>query len=169
MSEMRSDTRRRSDIPRLLLDENLSSNSVAVPLRRLPGWIIELHQDHLPRGASDREVAEFCGRQGWAIVTCDDMRYTPETKIAMARFSARVFKVVVNRETHGMHIVSSLVSAREAILKMLRADNGPFCAHVRRSGAVKVMTRLDEIVGQMTDAQKRTFKKFGRVGSGLRS
>ena len=50
-----------------------------VLLRTVRQWTIELHIDHLPAGADDDEVVKLCGQKGFTLVTCDEMRYTPET------------------------------------------------------------------------------------------
>ena len=76
MSKTPLDTRRRDRKPVLLLDENISSPAFAVPLRALKEvWRVELVTDHLPRGASDADVVALCGRNGWTLNTCDEMRY----------------------------------------------------------------------------------------------
>jgi hypothetical protein len=146
----------------LLLDENISSDSIAAPLRDLGGWNIELHGDHFEAGTSDAEVALTCGDHGWAIVTCDDMRYTPETKQVLARHGGRVLKVSTRGgSTHYIEIVSALVGARYRIISLLAKDRSSWCAHVNRAGSVTIMARYDDY-GELSESQTRTARKYGR-------
>ena len=160
MSETPLDTPRSRKCT-LLLDENLSSVTVADILRRIPDWTIELHSDHLGRGADDAEVAEYCGKRGWALVTCDEMRYTPETKRAISAHNVRVLKVVVKKKTLGVEIAASLVVAREKIIGFLKKNRAAVVAHIRRDGTLQIMSTFDGGTNRLTASQERTTRKFG--------
>jgi hypothetical protein len=161
MSETPSDTQQRRRGCVLLLDENINSLTVAETLRKLTGWTIELHSDHFERGADDAAVVAFCGQRGWALVTCDEMRYTPETKAAIEENKTRVLKVIVNKETHGVEIAASLVLARERIIRFLKANRAAVVAHIRRDGTIGAVTRFEAPRLDLTSSQKRTARKFG--------
>jgi hypothetical protein len=161
MSETPSGTPRKRDECVLLLDENVSSITVAEILSKVPDWTIELHSNHFERGASDAEVAEYCGQRGWALVTCDDMRYTPETKRAIAANNVRVLKVVVKKKTLGVEIAASLVIAREKILGFLKKNRTAVVVHIQKDGSLQVMNRFEEPMKPLTASQQRTARKFG--------
>jgi len=144
-----------------LLDENLSSLTIAEILRKAPDWIIELHDDHFERGASDADVAEYCGKRGWALVTCDDMRYTPETKKAIAANNLRVLKVVIKKKTLGVEIAAALILAREKIVGFLRNNRAAVVAHIQKDGTLHIRARFEDATRELTAAQKRTARKFG--------
>ena len=96
MSEKPSDTLTlplRDSVPTLLLDENLSSQTIAEFLRRIKReWRIELCTDYLPRGTPDPEVIKLCGERDWTLVSCDDnIRYVPENKKAILKNRVRAF------------------------------------------------------------------------------
>ncbi len=166
MSERPSGTQRRNRECVVFLDENMSSLDTAAALRELMGWTVELHLDHLPRGASDVDVVTFCGERGWAVITSDEMRYTPETKIAITRHHTRIFKVIGHRDTHGREIIAALVLARRKIIEILIKNKTALCAHVRQNGDVKIMTRFEEAFGtvqEMSESQLRTLRKYGMI------
>lgn len=135
---------------------------MAADLRELDEWRIELHPDYLNRGVPDMDVVALCGQRRWALVTCDDMRYTPETKYAMVAWNVCVFKVVIHKKTHLLEMTSALIAGRKRILDLLDKQPHPFCAHVQLNGTVTVMSSTFNDV-KMTDSQRQTFKKYGKV------
>jgi hypothetical protein len=147
----------------VFLDENMSSPEIAEILRQLDGWRIEIHLDHLTPGTSDEDVANFCGPRGWAVVTCDDMRYTPETKLAMLQQHVRVFKVVRHDDTHGLELAAALVTARKSIIGMMRKNRTAMCAHVRLNGDVNVVRYFDDVALSLSPSQLKTYRKYGKV------
>lgn len=130
-------------------------------LRQAPDWTIELHGAHLDRGASDAEVVTYCGTRGWALVTCDDMRYTPETKRAIAEHNVRVIKVVVKKKTLGVEIASSLIIARDKIIGFLKNNRTAIVAHIQKDGSINVRERFDQHTKGLTASQQRTERKHG--------
>lgn len=163
MSETLFDTPQRRKRPSIfLMDENVCGATVISPLRELKGWRIESHRDHLTRGAADFDVVGTCGKNRWTLITTDDMRYTPETKLAMVAWNVCSFKVIIRKETHHLQIVSALVAGRDRIFDLLSKHwNQPFCAHVQLGGAVKVMTTFNEF--KLTESQRKTIRKYGSL------
>jgi hypothetical protein len=163
MLERRAATQPRSRPCVLLLDENMSSLLIAEQLRKLEGWDIQLHDSHLDRGAADHAVVDLCGRNHWGLVTCDDMRYTPETKVAMVEQRVRIFKVVCGRETHVIRITAALIGARLKMIALMKKTQIAMCAHIQLNGHVVVRNYFDDVIATMTPSQRKTFLKFGRV------
>jgi hypothetical protein len=163
MSETLFDTpqrRKRSSV--FMMDENVCGPLIVAPLRELKGWRIESHRDHLPRGAADFAVVGTCGKNGWTLITTDDMRYTPETKLALVAWNVCSFKVIIRKETHHLQIISALVAGRDRIFDLLsKHRDQPFCAHVQLGGAVNVMTTFKEF--QLTESQRKTIRKYGAL------
>lgn len=163
MSEKLFDTRQRRNRPLVfLMDENVCGAAIVPYLREIKGWKIESHRDHLPRGASDFDVVGKCGRNGWTLITSDEMRYTPETKLAMVAWNVCSFKVINRRDTHSLQIVSALIAGKDRIISLLAKHwKDPFCAHVQLGGAVTVMTLFENI--RLTDSQRKTIRKYGAL------
>jgi hypothetical protein len=144
------------------MDENVCGPLIVGPLRDLKGWRIESHRDHLERGAADFAVVGTCGRNRWTLITTDDMRYTPETKLAMVAWNVASFKVITRRETHHLQIISALVAGRDKIFDLLSTYAAePFCAHVLLGGTVTVMTRFQEF--SLTASQRKTIRRYGSL------
>jgi hypothetical protein len=163
MSETLFDTPQRRKRPTIfLMDENVCGPLIVAPLRDLKGWRIETHRDHLPRGAADFTVVGTCGKNRWTLITTDDMRYTPETKLAMVAWNVPSFKVITRKETHHLQIISALVAGREKIFDLLaKHAERAFCAHVQLGGAVSVMTFFDDC--RLTDSQSKTIRRYGAL------
>jgi hypothetical protein len=163
MSETLFDTPQRRKRPTtFLLDENVCGARIVSPLRELKGWRIETHRDHLERGAADFDVVGLCGKHRWTLITTDEMRYTPETKLAMVAWNVCSFKVITRRETHHLQIVSALIASRERLFDLLaKRWESAFCAHVQLGGDVNVMATFDEF--NLTDSQRRTIRKYGSL------
>jgi hypothetical protein len=163
MSETLFDTpQRRKRQLVFLMDENVCGPSIVSLLREIRGWRIESHRDHLPRGASDFDVVGACGKNRWTLITTDEMRYTPETKLAMVAWDVCSFKVITRKETHFLQIVSALVASRERMFDLLSTHKpGPFCAHVQLGGVVNIMTTFDEFT--LTESQRKTIRKYGAL------
>ena len=148
----------------LLLDENMSSPTIVEPLREFTDWIIKTHGDCLDPGATDDDVVTFCGRNDYALVSLDEMRYTPETTEAIRRHNVAVFKVVTHKETHFVVVASALIQARRNIVSLVRKNRTGFCAHVYQNGRVRIVTRFEDTTEVLTESQQKTMRKFGRVG-----
>ena len=102
----------------------------------------------------------MCGKKRWTLITTDDMRYTPETKLAMVAWNVSSFKVITRKETHHLQIVSALyVAGRDKIFGLLSSHaHQPFCAHVHLTGAVTVMTTFKEF--DLTASQCKTIRRY---------
>lgn len=151
----------RNRVAGFLLDENISSDSIAIELRKLRGWRIEMHQDHFDPGAEDVRVVTLCAQKGWGLLTCDDMRYSHETSRAIFQGGVKVFKVITHRETHGVQMSSAIVVAQQRLLKYM-ATPGALCAHIRMDGSVHLMTTFSDYA-KLTPAQTKTFKRMGKL------
>lgn len=144
------------------MDENVCGAAIVSFLREIRGWRIETHRDHLKRRTPDFGVIGFCGKNRWSLITIDDMRYTPETKLAMVAWDVCSFKVVTRRETHALQIVSALVAGKDKMLAMLtKHPDQPFCAHVQLSGDVTLSKTFDQY--QLTESQRRTIRRYGSL------
>ena len=138
----------------------MSSVTIADTLRKASGWTIELATDHFKDGAGDADIATYCGERGWALVTCDEMRYTPETKKAIVNSSVRVLKVV-SKQRQGIEIAASLVLARERIVGFLKKNKSAVVCHIHKDGTLHPMERFEDAATTLTDSQKRTARKYG--------
>lgn len=145
----------------LMLDENRCSQIISDPLNRLTGWTIERFKSHLKKGTEDDKVVAFCGERGWGLISTDDMRYTPETQLAIVAYDVRVFKVVVRKNTAFTEIMASLVLGRAEIQDIMRRERKALVAHVRRKGDVQIMTRLEHVRAAYSESQLRTARKYG--------
>lgn len=166
MSETPSNTResrKRRDGCCLLLDENICTPIIAEPLRRLAQWKIEIHRDHLPAGAPDPEVVTYCGERGWGLITCDDMRHCPDTVRAIIKYQVGVFRVILRKEMHGVRIMSSLVQAQPAVIKQFHHNRAAFWSHILSDGDTRVVSRFDEALAGLTESQRKTFARYGRI------
>ena len=150
--------------PVLFLDENMRSEAIIVPARSYDDWEIELYGDHFDQGRNDEELTAFCGPRGWSIVSADDdFRYNNECKSHIRQYRIHVFTMVLPRSIHVAKIGSGLVRAHDEILKIAKKDGAcGLCAHIRLNGGVEVMTRFD-LAGGLTEKQRRTMNKYGRV------
>ena len=163
MSAKRLDTRR-SRSATFLLDENIYSETLAVRLRETPGWTVEIHPDHLERSTPDDVVARFCGDKGWGLITSDEMRFTPSTKIEIVRGNVRVFKVCGRKVTHYTEIVAALVIAQPRMLEIMHKNRLAISAHIHANGDVRIATTFNDVIPpNLTPSQLRTFRKFGRA------
>jgi hypothetical protein len=136
----------------------MSSPPIANNARQVNDWKLELHTDHLKRGVDDMDVVALCGRHGWALVTCDEMRYTPETKAAIVTWNVAVFKVVIHKKTNGIEIAAAMIAGRRRMLDLLAKQKPPFCAHVQLNGSVNLMSDFEDIA--LTESQRRTLRKY---------
>lgn len=115
----------RRDHRHFLLDENICGPDVAVPLRQVDGWTIHCHSEHLDRGVPDTRVIEFCGEQGWSLLTSDiEIRFTEEAKEAIQRLAVRTFTLILDKKTNGVQIHSALVAAQQKLLGITKKDSG---------------------------------------------
>jgi hypothetical protein len=149
----------RDSLPTLLLDENLSSSSIAEFLKRIRReWVIELCIDHLPRGTSDPDVIKLCGERGWVLVTCDErIRYVPENKAAVIR--NRVKAVMFNKgNLQGVEYAAALIVGRSHMLKTIQSTVGHLISRINRSGEFSV---LEPKQAEATTAREKTKKKYG--------
>lgn len=149
-----------------MLDENMSSLSIAEALRQFADWKIELHLDWLPRGASDVAVIELCARNKWTLISIDDrIRFVPENRQTAERVGLQAFMMVRRDDTIGVELSSALIVARRRMLTCLKQNQScGFFAHVYLGGDMKLMNTFS--VKQAVDAdssQARTLRKYGRV------
>lgn len=165
MSRKRSDTRP-EHVPCLMLDENMSSLSIAEALRQFTDWKIELHLDYLPRGASDVTVIELCAQKQWTLISIDDrIRFVPENRQAAERVALQAFMMVRRDDTIGVELSSALVAARRRILTCLKQNHScGFFSHVYLGGDIKVMNTFGiKHAVDVESSQARTIRKYGRV------
>jgi hypothetical protein len=163
MSEKPSDTLTlplRDSVPTLLLDENLSSSSIAEFLKRIRKWTIELCTDHLPRGAPDPEVIKFCAERGWALISCDDrIRLVPENKGAVLRHRVKAF--MFNKGNYlGVEYAAALIVGHGQLLKAIDTTDGYLLARVQRHGEIVV---FEPRVAEATTSRAKTEQKYGKV------
>lgn len=143
----------------------MSSLRLAVLLRTVRAWTIELHADHLRPGADDDEVVALCGKQGFTIVTCDDMRYTPETMAAMVAYGVGFFKISsANANTERK--AAAIIVASDRMIRLAHENKAnAFCAHVRLDGHVQHMVDAFKDFPPRTASQQRTERKYGPIFS----
>jgi hypothetical protein len=164
MSEKLSDTLAlplRDSVPTLLLDENLSSKSIAEFLKRLHRvWMIELCTDHLPRGTGDPDVIKLCADKGWVLVSCDDrIRYVPENKAAVIKHKVKAF--MFNKgHLQGVEYAAALIVGRGQILKQIESSAGYLLSRVTPSGEVSI---IEPQPAKVTTSRGRTEAKYGKV------
>ena len=139
---------------------------MAVLLRSVKKWQVHLLEDlgnH--RGSDDDEVVKLCGQHGLTIVTCDDMRYTPETMAAMVAYGVGVFKVVsANANTERK--AAAMIVASDRMIQLVNAHKGEaFCAHVRLDGYVNHKVDAFKAFPARTESQRLTERKYGPLFS----
>jgi len=121
-------------LPVLLLDENLSSATIAAELDFPEDWVIERHGDHFKKpGTPDPEVLKYCGDRNWILVSADDRMRRVHTQAA-EKAKARVF--VFPRARSGREYRSALVCARAKLLRMARTMPPPHFARIQFDGSV---------------------------------
>lgn len=163
MSEKPSDTKPRNKGCGLLLDENTNSPLIIDPCNRMRGWEIHSHGAYLPKGASDEEVAAFCGPRRWGLITLDDMRYSPKTVLVLYAFRVRVFKLVRHKDTPFTELQAALIVARKRIIEIMRTEPDALFAHVQLKGHVTVMNRLEQY-RRIPESQLKTVRKYYKSG-----
>lgn len=142
----------------------MSSLAIAVALRAVKGWRIELHTDHLDRGVSDVDVIEFCASKGWALVSVDDrIRYVPANREAAERHGLQVFMLVCKNDTVAVRMSSALIAAQDKILRFIKQNKCGFFAHVYLRGAAKIMSTFDAAAFELSPSQQRSWRKYGQL------
>lgn len=155
-----SPTPQRDSASVFLLDENLSSSDIAIFLRRLRDWTIELHTDHFQRGMNDVDLIRECGARGWALITCDDrIRYVPESKAAVLEHRVRAF-MFGKGNYQGVEYAAALIIGRPTMSKIIRTVPAPFIARVARDGDIGVI-HPQQSTKNLT-ARDKTERKYGR-------
>lgn len=162
MSAKPSDTSTRPHDPPLvlLLDENLSSEDIAQFLRRIPHiWQVELHTDHFARGLPDVDVIRECATRGWVLISCDDrIRYVPQNKAAVIKYSARVF-MFNNGNYQGIEYAAALIVGRNQLANAVRKTVGPFLARVFIKGEIVMLEPKESTTG--LSSREKTARKYG--------
>ena len=119
------------------LDRNLGKHTIATRLRH-EGIKVEVHDDHLPPDAPDREWVELVGRKGWVAVTRDkNIRYRTAEISAVKKYSARVV-VIRMKDATGSQMAELLVKERHRIARFVAKTKAPFIAGITRDGPVRV-------------------------------
>lgn len=151
----------RESIPTLLLDENLSSQTIAEFLRRIKReWVIELCTDHLPRGTPDPDVIKLCAERNWVLISCDDnIRYVPENKSAVIKNRVRAF-FFGKGNYQGVEYGAALIVARHQIVKAIQGADGYLLARVTAGGDVSI---LEPQVAKATTSRGKTEQKYGKI------
>ena len=145
----------------LLLDENLSSQTIAEFLRRIKReWSIELCTDHLKPGTPDPDVIKLCADRGWVLISCDDnIRYIPENKSAVIKNRVRAF-FFGKGNYQGVEYAAALIVGRHQMLKAVQNTDGYLLARITASGDVNV---LEPQVAKATTSRGKTEQKYGQV------
>lgn len=129
-------SRPRPETPVFFLDRNLGKHTIATRLRR-EGVRVEVHDDHLPPDAPDREWIELVGRKGWVAVTRDkNIRYRTAEINAIRKHSARVVVIRMKHAT-GPQMAELLVKERHRIARFVAKTKAPFVAGISRDSPVR--------------------------------
>jgi predicted nuclease of predicted toxin-antitoxin system len=119
------------------IDRSLGVEPIRTELTNA-GLYIEVHDDHFARDEDDRIWLDTVGLRGWVIFTKDQrLRYRPLEIAALRASRARVF-VLTAGNLRGSEIATVMVRALPRILRILKANPGPFVARVSSSGHVTI-------------------------------
>ena len=119
----------------LYLDRNLGRHLLAGKLRQ-SGFVVEVHDDHLPIDSPDQEWIELASRENWIAVTKDrNIRYRFAEIDAIKRFNAGVF-VVRAKNTTAEDIANMLIKAKKRIERHAKSTSKPFVSGIDRSGKI---------------------------------
>lgn len=102
------------------------------------GLAVEIHDDHFPRDAEDRDWLAVVGSKGWIVLTKDKkIQYRPLEQEALRVSGARAF-VLVADGLRGADICDLFVKSIPGMERILRGRRGPFIARITSSGRVLI-------------------------------
>lgn len=122
--------------PVFFSDENLGRKVFPAQLRDV-GVDLEVHLDHFPQGAEDKDWLGEVGRRGWILLTLDArLRYNRLERDAIMNHGVAAF-VLVGGQSHAEK-AATFLEARNRILRFLRRHRPPFIAKIYAGGRVKL-------------------------------
>lgn len=111
------------------LDRSLGIEPIRSELVRC-GLTVEAHDDHFARNEEDRVWLRAVGERGWVVFTKDQrLRYRPLEIAALRESGTRVF-VLTAGNLRGAEIAGVFVATLPRIMRILRANPGPFLARI---------------------------------------
>jgi len=103
---------------------------------RQSGFVVEVHDDHLPIDSPDEDWIELASRKNWIAVTKDkNIRYRYAEIDAIKRFNACVF-VIRAKNTTADDIANMLIKAKNRIERHVKSTSKPFVSGIDRSGKI---------------------------------
>lgn len=119
----------------LFLDRNLGNHVIAKALRDA-GHQVEIHDDHLPVDAPDKDWIKLISSRGWVGLTKDKhIKYRAAELNSIKEYNARVI-VIRAKNLTGPELAETLVKFHGRIRKFVAQENAPFIAGINRSGSI---------------------------------
>jgi hypothetical protein len=124
--------------PVFFVDRSLGKHVVHGALRAA-GAHVEVHDDRFPQDAPDEVWLPAVGKNGWAVLTCDDrIRYRQAEKSAAAAAGVSLF-IFTGKRMRAAATADALVRALPRMIRLLATERRPFIAKVNRSGTVTLL------------------------------
>jgi predicted nuclease of predicted toxin-antitoxin system len=119
----------------LYLDRNLGRHLLAGKLRAA-GYLVQVHDDHLPQNAPDEEWISLVARKRWIAITKDkNIRYRFAELAAIKKYKAGVL-VIRAKNTTADDIAELLIKAKKRLEKYVTSTAKPFVAGNDRYGKI---------------------------------
>ena len=115
------------------LDESLDSLTVVTALREAGAAVIRL-TERFDKGTPDQVWLAEAGRNRWIVLTRDKrIRYRQLERLALHAARVRAF-VFTGGNVSGKDTGAILAGASGRLIKIARANPGPFIYHIGRAG-----------------------------------
>jgi hypothetical protein len=101
---------------------------------------VEIHDNHFPQDAPDKDWLSEVGKRGWIVLTKDDrIRYRPMELEAYRSNKVRVF-IFGSGEMKAQEMADAFVKALPRIFRVALRRQGPFFARISRRGLVSILS-----------------------------
>ena len=141
-SERKSSSKKRLEEVILVLDENLSGESIYTALKEA-GLPVRQQTDYVPRGATDQQLLEgLISHPNFVLVTKDrDFRYKQHLVECMRIARFRVFALTAAGNKRGEEIVSQILDAWPSMQRFLKKNPAPFVAKVSSNATITITNK----------------------------
>jgi len=120
------------------IDRSLGKKVIAQALRQA-GESVEIHEDHFPPEAKDKDWLTSVGRRGWVVLTKDDrIRYRATEWAALKKAGVKTF-VLTSGQLQGKEMAEAFIKALPKMKRLTIRRQGFVIAKVTRSGTVSVL------------------------------
>ena len=122
------------------MDRALGTGAIAEAVRAA-GCVVEIHDQHFPQAAKDREWLPEVGRRGWVVLTKDHHIRTRQNELVALLSAGVAAFVLTSGDLTGPEMAQAFVRALPRIRRMLVGQPRPFIARVSASGDVMLIVR----------------------------